>query len=189
MKQVRQSGSGVNLGLIITPFLDMAFQILAFFIMTYHPSHLEGHVDGSLMPKGAGQGGVIDPLAPVEPPIAEVENLLNDVLQVSVKTSTNETQRTFDGQPRLIVLKRPQAAGSDRIAEGDTWDSAKKKLKDALAAFLQEKGRDKNAKASVKIDADSDLKHQYVMDVYDVCKQAGISEVSFVSPVFERKKN
>ena len=28
---------GVNLGLIITPMLDMAFQLMAFFIMTFQP--------------------------------------------------------------------------------------------------------------------------------------------------------
>ena len=42
--------AGVNLGLIITPMLDMSFQILAFFIMTYHPSALEGNIDGKLLP-------------------------------------------------------------------------------------------------------------------------------------------
>src|SRR5438132_13480245 len=41
---------GVQLGLIITPMLDMAFQILAFFIMTYHPSALEAHIPGNLAP-------------------------------------------------------------------------------------------------------------------------------------------
>src|SRR5215211_5743810 len=41
---------GVALGLIITPMLDMSFQILAFFIMTYNPSALEGHIPGSLVP-------------------------------------------------------------------------------------------------------------------------------------------
>ena len=33
---------GVNLAIIVTPMLDMAFQLLAFFVMTYHPSALEG---------------------------------------------------------------------------------------------------------------------------------------------------
>src|SRR5437764_2126002 len=43
-------GGGVALGMIITPMLDMSFQILSFFIMTYHPSALEGHIAGSLAP-------------------------------------------------------------------------------------------------------------------------------------------
>ena len=45
-----ESGGGVQLGLIITPMLDMSFQLMAFFIMTYHPSALEGHIDGNLLP-------------------------------------------------------------------------------------------------------------------------------------------
>src|SRR5262245_55976659 len=42
--------TGVQMGLIITPMLDMSFQILSFFVMTYHPSALEGHIDGNLLP-------------------------------------------------------------------------------------------------------------------------------------------
>src|SRR5438477_11186925 len=45
-----EGATGVQLSLIITPMLDMSFQILAFFIMTYHPSALEGHIPGSLVP-------------------------------------------------------------------------------------------------------------------------------------------
>jgi biopolymer transport protein ExbD len=41
---------GVNLGLVITPMLDMSFQLLAFFVMIYHPSALEAHIDGRLLP-------------------------------------------------------------------------------------------------------------------------------------------
>src|SRR2546421_7628368 len=32
----------------ITPMLDLAFQVLLFFILTYHPSALEGQVEMSL---------------------------------------------------------------------------------------------------------------------------------------------
>ena len=46
MHKKKESGEmGVNLGIIITPFLDMSFQLLAFFVMIYHPSALEGHID------------------------------------------------------------------------------------------------------------------------------------------------
>ena len=49
-RHVATASAGVALGLIITPMLDMSFQILSFFIMTYHPSALEGHVNGTLPP-------------------------------------------------------------------------------------------------------------------------------------------
>src|SRR5207244_674845 len=38
---------------IITPMLDMAFQLLAFFIMTYHPPAREAIVDDTLLPAAA----------------------------------------------------------------------------------------------------------------------------------------
>ena len=47
-----EAGSEVTLP--ITPMLDMSFQILSFFIMTYHPSALEGHIPGSLAPPESG---------------------------------------------------------------------------------------------------------------------------------------
>jgi biopolymer transport protein ExbD len=34
----------------ITPMLDMAFQLMVFFILTYHPSALEVQIDGTLLP-------------------------------------------------------------------------------------------------------------------------------------------
>jgi hypothetical protein len=42
---------GINLGSVITPMLDMSFQLLAFFIMIYHPSALEVPIDDRLLPK------------------------------------------------------------------------------------------------------------------------------------------
>ena len=44
----RKPDSGPEPNLPITPMLDMAFQLLAFFVMTYHPSDLEGQMDLSL---------------------------------------------------------------------------------------------------------------------------------------------
>src|SRR5260370_35183942 len=60
---------GVNLGLIITPMLDMSFQILSFFIMTYNPSALEGHIPGSLAP-------------PLDVAKSAKENKVEDVISV-----------------------------------------------------------------------------------------------------------
>src|SRR5438445_8690400 len=49
----RHQGSAIqdSMDEVITPFLDMAFQLLAFFIFTYHPSQLEGQMELSLPSK------------------------------------------------------------------------------------------------------------------------------------------
>jgi len=44
----RKTEAGPEPTLPVTPMLDMAFQLLAFFVMTYHPSDLEGQMDLSL---------------------------------------------------------------------------------------------------------------------------------------------
>ena len=47
-----KADKGVEIDLPIVPFLDMSFQILFFFIMSYHPSALEGQMDLSLPAAG-----------------------------------------------------------------------------------------------------------------------------------------
>src|SRR6266704_1912795 len=44
----------------ITPMLDMSFQILFFFVMTYHPSALEGQLDLHL-PAQPNERGITQP--------------------------------------------------------------------------------------------------------------------------------
>src|SRR6516164_148323 len=54
----RKAEPGPEVELPITPMLDMAFQLLAFFILTYHPSALEGQV--ALAQPAAGQARAKD---------------------------------------------------------------------------------------------------------------------------------
>src|SRR5205807_5701338 len=44
----RKKDAGPEIELPITPMLDMAFQLLTFFIFTYHPSALEGQIEMDL---------------------------------------------------------------------------------------------------------------------------------------------
>src|SRR5437588_7477245 len=103
------SGGGVQLGLIITPMLDMSFQLMAFFIMTYHPSALEGHIDGNLLPPTLVAENSKSATTSDLPAVDE-EPQLQDVVLVVVKAvaaGQTEGQRT-DGQPSRIMLKRPE---------------------------------------------------------------------------------
>src|SRR6516162_7374228 len=50
MSRRLKAAGGMEVELPITPMLDMAFQIMIFFIVTYHPSALEVHIDGNLLP-------------------------------------------------------------------------------------------------------------------------------------------
>src|SRR5438552_16226597 len=93
--KIVHGAGGVNLGLIITPMLDMSFQILSFFIMTYHPSALEAHVNGKLVPPSKplihGKQNVPqdDPLLSVQDP--ELEATLQVFVEAIPKGQVERT--------------------------------------------------------------------------------------------------
>jgi len=135
-KIVKREEMGVNLGIIITPMLDMAFQVLAFFIMTYHPSALEGHFDIKMLPpeKVAAKGKEDTSKDP--PTDAPPE--LTDVLLVSVKAvgkGQSEGTRT-EGDPSRIELKRPEDTNPELISDLNT--EVVKKLTPDLKDFLDD---------------------------------------------------
>jgi biopolymer transport protein ExbD len=178
------AGGGVQLGLIITPRLDMSFQLMAFFIMTYHPSALEGHIDGNLLPPSlvANRAKNTVPM-PMDLPAVDEEPQFQDALLVVVKTEDKTDDKRFDGGPSRIMLKRPENA--DKVALSDT-DYTERTLPDGLKKLTAELKREAGPKANIKIEGDGALKHQYLMQVYDACKQAGYQNISFVAPARER---
>ena len=183
--------SGVQMGLIITPMLDMSFQILSFFVMTYHPSALEGHIDGNLLPpsKVAVSGLKVAKLEEF-PAVAE-EPELEDALLVILKTVGKAPEKKAekgdvfaDGEPRQVLIKRPAELAPVPVGDDEAlFKENLKSLKKELQRIVKEPGQ---AATNIKIEADGDLKHQYLMQTYDICKQAGYQNVSFVAPARER---
>jgi biopolymer transport protein ExbD len=183
-KHKAEAGGGVNLGLIIVPMLDMSFQILSFFIMTYHPSALEGHIAGSLAPpadfaKKAPENKVeqvVEQSVPEEMILPELQEAL------TVMVSSNA------GLPGKVSLQRKSEPTPRQIADAtDTTAGGWKGAKQTLAADLKQVSREAGTeKANIKIAADADLQQQYVLEVYDVCKQSGFSKIHFVPPAMTR---
>jgi biopolymer transport protein ExbD len=52
-QSINATSGGVNLGLIVTPMLDMSFQLLAFFIMVYSPATGEEFIGANVTKKKA----------------------------------------------------------------------------------------------------------------------------------------
>ena len=175
--------SGVQLGMIITPMLDMAFQVLFFFVMNYHPAALEGHIDGNLLPptlvatRGKTEKVEDFPAVDEQPP-------LEDAMLVVVKTVGKNPEEKGDGEPRRILLKRPEAPMPIPVVDEDLGlDRNYKVLREELEKIIKEPGQ---SKANIKNEGDGDLRHQYLMRAYDVCKQAGYQNISFVAPGREK---
>jgi biopolymer transport protein ExbD len=179
--------TGVQLSLIITPMLDMSFQILAFFIMTYHPSALEGHIPGSLVPPDnfAKKSKDNNPL-PAETPLSIPEDdllpELQEAITVKIKAISKGLEKgtRTEGMPEQIFIKTGLETDPHLIADVDVeWDRALEKLAAELRGTLK-KGA--TGKAHLKIAADGELRQQYVMGVYDTAKKAGFVNIHFVPP-------
>jgi biopolymer transport protein ExbD len=141
--------------------LDMAFQLLTFSILTYHPSALEGHMDLTL--PAAGEARAKD-AANVDPSRSDTELELPSQLTVIVKASP-------DGSGGIDKLLVQQPAGETLVAN-----------QDELLKFLKNAREGLGQAEDIKIQADSKLKYTFVMEIMDVCVRAGFRNVGFAPP-------
>jgi biopolymer transport protein ExbD len=166
---------GTDLSVIVTPMLDMAFQLLAFFIMTYHPPAREAIVDDTLLPvaevKGKSTSSPGDKVEKKEEKKKDPEDKLSlKVLLVAARKG----DRLAPGQLKTIKVYRP---GVDLFpsSPGKEYECKEKgptasdppadfepKLKE-LVEFLK-----KNQEPPLAILADRMLKYSYVARVRDV---------------------
>lgn len=186
-KKKSSGPGGVNLGLIITPMLDMSFQILAFFIMTYHPSAFEGHIPGSLIPpeEVATKSKDSNPTPQMEQNLSIPEDLLdpslNEAVLVQVKSVVKgqDVDKHPEGSPSQIFVRTTLETDKTMIADVDVPVEQAMKLLESHLKDMVKKGSNKT---NLKIAADGDLRQQWVMRVYDACKRAGFEKLHFVPP-------
>ena len=147
--------------------LDMAFQLLFFFIMVFNPSDLEGQLDMALP--------------------SEKEKEAHDQQDVNPKTATEkDPQLQFTSD--LTVKVRTQLDG---VNDGEisalfvqTIDSKEEPVNglDGLKKYLEEKRETLSNKEAIKVQGDGKLKVREMLKVMDVCRQAGFTNVSMVPP-------
>src|SRR5437762_1328435 len=141
-----QPAGGVNLGLIITPMLDMSFQILAFFIMTYHPSALEGHIPGSLVPPdnfaktSKDNKTEITPDQPLSVPEDDLLPELQEAITVKAKAIAKgqEVGTRTEGSLAQLFIKTSLEADGTMLADVDVpIDAAMKSLENRLKDMVK----------------------------------------------------
>lgn len=162
MSRRRQSETGIEPNLPITPMLDMAFQLLAFFVMTYHPSDLEGQMDLSLPSEKITQADKkenVDPKAQPDPKPLDLPSNLTVIV------------RAGQSDGLISELRLQDDAGPQPI------DNLKK-----LAEELKKRHATVDNKDNIKLQSDGKLKWKAVIEVMDVCQKAGFKNISFVPP-------
>lgn len=161
MAHGRSRNPAVEVELPVTPMLDMTFQLLIFFILTFRPQAMEGQVSFSLPSPGEFK---THDVRPIEPPAPEVE--LPPDLTVVVKTVRDGVN---DGAiSQLLVRSR-------------TGEQAVANLQ-GLGQHLRQLNPDRvEEQAAIQISADGTLKYACLMEVMDVCRKAGF-RVGFAPP-------
>lgn len=139
----------------ITPMLDMAFQILAFFIMTYNPMPLEGQFAMSLLP--------VEPQVQLEQAPAESEDEPNPEIPAEARTLTTTLYARADGS-------------LDRAVIGENELFSLREVQALIEAIRADASQPFDR---AEILADPQLKYEELIRVVDIYMSVGINEIGF----------
>jgi biopolymer transport protein ExbD len=204
-------GLGVNLSLIITPMLDMAFQLMAFFIMTFQPMSEEKNIVGKLLPpqreeqvkkKEVPMKGTkkLDKDAPLPDPDKKKDEkkgeeekdreldtkddpIPKDVVRVIVETAVNINagDASKSSDPGAIKLKFPEDAAPRTLSAVGDFAAGLNKLKTELDNWPGK------ANGKLQVEVHPDVRYLYFIQVQDVCRAARYKEMGFPKPVRPKK--
>jgi biopolymer transport protein ExbD len=151
----------VEVTLPITPMLDMSFQLLAFFVMTFQAANaLEGQLDMYLPKAGNPQSKRPD--------------------QVDL---TKDSDADLDQQADIAVVVSSQRGDVEALSIREKTKTTPvpdvKSLRGALTTLRAELG---GMQTAIKIEADGQLKYARLIDVMDACLGAGFRTVGFSPP-------
>jgi biopolymer transport protein ExbD len=158
---------------VITPMLDMAFQLLMFFVFTYHPSDLEGQMDLSLPADNEKAAHRPEDQKLDASPDKDQNLELPSDLTVVVRTQQDGTNNglisavTVEDRSGPTSIDKIDAAGNDLAP---------------LEEHLKRVRETAENKQSIKVQGDSKLKWDKIVKIMDACRKAGFENISFVPP-------
>jgi biopolymer transport protein ExbD len=150
----------------VTPMLDMTFQLLTFFIFTYHPAAMEGQMEFSLPASGEARArneADVDPNRPSDTQLA-----LKSQITVVLRVDRSEINAGVLSQ---VTVQTPSGESEVRNLQG---------LHDFLVR--QRSSQDITNKDDIQIQAESKLKYSFVIEAMDTCVKAGFTHVGFGAP-------
>jgi biopolymer transport protein ExbD len=166
MSRRKAETSGVEPTLPITAMLDMAFQVLMFCVAMFHPSDLvEGQMELALPTDAvskAKQQELADPKAQSEKNPLEIPADLTVIVNTQLDGTNNG---------KISHLRVDDRAGKTEINNVKELRAHLKKVRQGL-----------ENREGIKIQGDGKLHWSSVIEVMDVCREAGFKNVSFVPP-------
>ena len=149
----------------ITPMLDLAFQILLFFIFTYHPSTLEGQVEMSLPDLAQAKAPKPENVKPSSSATGELELPAEVTVMLYIRRDGPR-----DGSLGRIVVQEKQ--GNKELPDRTALEKYLEKIRPGLANSHD-----------IKLAGDSDLKNGVTMEIMDVCTKAGFRNIALGKPL------
>lgn len=163
----RSSTDFVEPDLPITPMLDMSFQLLAFFIMTFKPAPTEGQIALTL-PKEEG-----GPSSSAAPSLSDPDKPKHYVVRVAA---------TDDGRIEQMSIFEEGSADAKGEVLGPSVAAFHAKLVGLSGQLEREKKPGK-----VTLEIDEKLIQEYVVQLVDQGIRAGFKDISPV-PIDPRKR-
>lgn len=163
-RRARKPGTDfVEPSLPITPMLDVSFQLLAFFVLTFHPAPAEGQLPLNMPVVESGAPSVLRfGLADIR------ERPIHAELRVSA---------TASGEIAAVVLvegEQPDWGTRDRANPQRSLGASISSVRAELAA-LAARGRAKNREVRVALELEKGLRQTYVVQLMDAIALAGLS--------------
>jgi len=176
MSKHRTEEKPTEVTLPVTPMLDMAFQLMFFFLATFNPiSQKEGQMDLSLPAKSDVAAKNPADVSPTSETHKEEVDIPAD-FTISLRGFQNQSK----GQISAITVTT--TAGSETL--NGSPEVREKLLRDKLTAAKPSEARDKDGKKkvpTVRMEGEKDLRWSEVVAIMDVCYKAGF-QVSFAKP-------
>jgi biopolymer transport protein ExbD len=164
----RHSDDAVQPDLPITPMLDMSFQLLAFFIMTFNPVPTEGQIAMSLPPPDTGGPSANPPSVSDEKPmkwavvVAATDN--GQIAKMTLREEGGPDEKTEDLGASVATGFLPKMKA---LADAE---------KRRIAAAAAEKRTIPPPKLTLEV-ADK-LVHAWVVQLMDAAVQAGFTDIA-----------
>lgn len=167
----------------IVPMLDLSFQILFFFMITFNPSKAEGKMTLNLPASGQAKAkdsssvdlnSVPDTDLEIPADFVVIVRSYDDTFSVSIRNAEKVDEiGTARGLNALGIKER-------HVEITKLLD----KLREQLGKRLTEKKEKDGDKAidNVKIEANGKTKYALIIQVMDACIKAGYSQVGFAPP-------
>jgi biopolymer transport protein ExbD len=158
----------------IVPMLDLTFQLLFFFITLFDPSAASRLVEGQMdlmLPKEDKKGQASAPEDVLPETASDKEDEPLEIPADLTVLVTTQLDGVNDGNISSLAVE-------DRA--GKTPIDYDKKLTD-LVKYLKEQ-REKSENTSIRVQGDSKLKWEAMVQVMDACRRAGFENVGFMQP-------